>query len=208
MARISGNTEADTVEHVAGNGLLHRRALLRRGAMFAGALGVGAGIKISGATAEPLVEAPWSLAPGDPVPAYQLPSKFAKNVVRTLSNPDFEARTSQSRTPHHLLDGNISERDFETYAFAYECRILALFEDELEQRLGPHNYWRRRLILQKVEDFREWGGRSLWRSHFTELKKRQRWKIRTPEQFWNTLAACMRFVVEQTRKNPDFEIPE
>jgi hypothetical protein len=50
--------------------------------------------------------------------------------------------------------------------------------------------------------------RSLWRSHFTELKKRQRWKIRTPEQFWNTLAACMRFVVEETRKNQDFEIPE
>ena len=103
---------------------------------------------------------------------------------------------------------SISERDFEPYAYAYECRILALFEDELEQRLGPLNYWRRRLFLQKVEDFREWGGRSLWRSHFTELKKHQQWKIRTPEQFWNTLAACMRFVVEETRKNPDFEIPE
>jgi sulfane dehydrogenase subunit SoxC len=108
MARSSGNTEADRVEHVGGNGLLHRRALLRRGAMFVGALGAGAGIKITGAAAEPLVEAPWGLAPGDPVPAYQLPSKFAKNVVRTLSNPDFEPRTSQSRTPHHLLDGTIT----------------------------------------------------------------------------------------------------
>jgi len=78
MARFSRNTEVDTVENVGGNGLLHRRALLRRGAMFAGALGVGAGIKITGAAAEPLVEAPWGLAPGDPVPAYQLPSKFAK----------------------------------------------------------------------------------------------------------------------------------
>src|SRR5580704_5138550 len=108
MARFSGIAEADTADHVAGNGLLHRRALLRRGAMFAGALGVGAGIKITGAAAEPLVDAPWSLAPGDPVPAYQLPSKFAKNVARTLSNPDFEPRTSQSRTPHHLLDGTIT----------------------------------------------------------------------------------------------------
>jgi hypothetical protein len=43
MARFSGNTEADAVEHVGGNGLPHRRALLRCGAMFAGALGVGAG---------------------------------------------------------------------------------------------------------------------------------------------------------------------
>ena len=48
------------------------------------------------------------LSPGDPVPAYQLPSKFAKDVVRTLANPDFEPRTSQSRTPHHLLDGMIT----------------------------------------------------------------------------------------------------
>jgi sulfane dehydrogenase subunit SoxC len=108
MARFSGNTESDTVEHVAGNGLLHRRALLRRGAMFAGALGVGAGIKMIGAAAEPLAEADWSLATGDPVPAYQAPSPFAKNVVRTLSNPNFEPRTSQSRTPHQLLDGMIT----------------------------------------------------------------------------------------------------
>jgi sulfane dehydrogenase subunit SoxC len=108
MARFNGNTEADTVERVAGKGLLHRRALLRRGAMLAGALGVGAGIKMTGAAAEPLAEADWSLAMGDPVPAYQAPSSFAKNVVRTLSNPNFEPRTSQSRTPHQLLDGMIT----------------------------------------------------------------------------------------------------
>jgi sulfane dehydrogenase subunit SoxC len=35
-------------------------------------------------------------------------SKFAKDVVRTLSNPDFEPRTSQSRAPHHLLDGVVT----------------------------------------------------------------------------------------------------
>jgi sulfane dehydrogenase subunit SoxC len=108
MARFSGNTEADTVERVAGNGLLHRRALLRRGAMLAGAFGVGAGIKMTGAAAEPLAEADWSLATGDPVPPYQSPSPFAKNVVRALSNPNFEPRTSQSRTPHQLLDGMIT----------------------------------------------------------------------------------------------------
>jgi hypothetical protein len=83
------------IETVAGNGLLDRRALLRRGVAFAGALGTVVGLRATGAAAEPLVEAPWSLAPGDPVPAYQLPSKFAKNVVRaavrTLSNPDFTA---------------------------------------------------------------------------------------------------------------------
>jgi sulfane dehydrogenase subunit SoxC len=98
----------DSIEQAAGNGLLHRRALLGRGLAVAGALGTGTMGSRTGAAADPLAEAPWSLAPGDPVPAYQLPSKFAKNVVRTLSNPDFEPRTSQSRTPHHLLDGMIT----------------------------------------------------------------------------------------------------
>ncbi|HMH00374.1 MAG TPA: hypothetical protein VK555_03120, partial [Terriglobales bacterium] len=100
------------------------------------------------------------------------------------------------------------ERDFEPYAYAYECRILALFEEDLEHRLGPRNYWRRRLFLERADNFREWGGRSLWRSHFTELKERQRWRVRTPGQFWKVLAACMRFVVEETRRNPDFVIPD
>jgi sulfane dehydrogenase subunit SoxC len=96
-----------SIEQVASNGLLHRRALLGRGLAFAGVAGVASGLP-TGAAAEPLTESPWSLEPGDPVPPYQQPSKFAKNVVRSLANPNFEPRTSQSRTPHHLLDGMIT----------------------------------------------------------------------------------------------------
>jgi hypothetical protein len=104
---------------------------------------------------------------------------------------------------------HISERDFEPYAYAYECRILTLLEEELEQRLGPVNYWRRRLFLQKFDDWREWGrGRYPWRSYFAEIKERRRWKIRTPEQFRQGLAAIFRFIVEQQRKDPDFKLPE
>jgi sulfane dehydrogenase subunit SoxC len=99
---MTKKTAKASIEQVAGNGLLHRRALLGRGLAFAGVAGA------SGSAAEPLMDAPWSLEPGDAVPAYQLPSKFAKNVVRTLANPNFEPRTSQSRTPHHLLDGAIT----------------------------------------------------------------------------------------------------
>jgi sulfane dehydrogenase subunit SoxC len=99
---------ANSIEHVAGNGVLHRRALLGRGLALAGAVGASVGVSATGAAAEPLAEADWGLSPGDPVPAYQLPSKFAKNVVRSLSNPNFEPRTSQSRTPHQLLDGMIT----------------------------------------------------------------------------------------------------
>jgi sulfane dehydrogenase subunit SoxC len=108
MARSKRSIEPSEIERVAGNGLLHRRALLGGGIALAGAVGAGVGGAATGAAAEPLAEAPWGLATGDPVPAYQVPSQFAKNVVRTLSNPNFEPRTSQSRTPHQLLDGMIT----------------------------------------------------------------------------------------------------
>ena len=104
---------------------------------------------------------------------------------------------------------HISEHDFEPYAYAYDCRVLKLFENELERELGPRIYWRRRLFLQKFDDWHEWGRRHYpWRSYFTEIKQRRRLIIRTPEQFWKTLVACMRFVVGEMQKNPDFEIPE
>jgi sulfane dehydrogenase subunit SoxC len=106
MSRAARNSELSGFEQVAGNGLLHRRALLTQAAAFGGA--VSAGVGLTPAAAAPLAEADWGLAPGDPVPGYQSPSKYAKNVVRTLSNPNFEPRTSQSRTPHHLLDGTIT----------------------------------------------------------------------------------------------------
>jgi sulfane dehydrogenase subunit SoxC len=100
--------DEDSIPVVAGNGLLDRRVLLGRGLALAGATGAGIALSSGRAAAEPLVEEPWSLKPGSPVPAYQLPSKFANKVVRTLANPNFEPRTSQSRTPHHLLDGAIT----------------------------------------------------------------------------------------------------
>ncbi|WP_425988599.1 hypothetical protein [Afipia sp. DC4300-2b1] len=103
----------------------------------------------------------------------------------------------------------ISESDFEPYAYAYDCRVLALIEKELERELGPRIYWRRVLALQKFDDWQE---RSRWRhpplSYFSEIKERRRSIIRTPEQFWEGFLASARFVVEEKRRNPDFEIPE
>ena len=37
-----------------------------------------------------------------------MPAKYENKVVRTLTNPNNEPRTSQARTPHHLLDGTIT----------------------------------------------------------------------------------------------------
>jgi len=94
------------VEQVAGNGLLNRRALLRGGAVVAGAMTSGGAL--TGAAAEPLQNDPWSLERGLVVPPYQVPSRFEKNVVRTLSNPNNEFRNSHARTPHQLLQGAIT----------------------------------------------------------------------------------------------------
>ncbi len=98
---------ASSAEPVAGNGLLHRRALLRGGAVIAGAITTGAAS--TGAAAEaPLQNDAWSLETGSVVPPYQVPSRFEKDVVRTLSNPKNEFRNSHARTPHHLLQGTVT----------------------------------------------------------------------------------------------------
>ena len=97
------------LEAAAGNGLIDRRALLGRGAMIAGAIGVGLGSSTAAGaeplTEEPLTDDPWSLEFGDRTLPYQVRSKFEAKVVRTLSNPKNELRNSHARTPHHLLEG-------------------------------------------------------------------------------------------------------
>jgi sulfane dehydrogenase subunit SoxC len=95
-------------EDVAGNGLLNRRALLGRGIMLAGAAGTGVGASLTGAAAERLKDDQWSLEMGSVVPAYQVPSRFEKDVIRTRSNPNNEFRNSHARTPHHLLQGTVT----------------------------------------------------------------------------------------------------
>ena len=98
--------EWEKLQAIARNGLLDRRAFLRGGAAIAGAM-MGYTF-VGSAAAEPLADDAWSKAPGNIVPAYGAPSRFEKNVVRTLSNPNSEPRTSHARTPHHLLNGTIT----------------------------------------------------------------------------------------------------
>jgi len=96
------------LEPVAANGLLDRRALLGRGIALAGAMSTGVGTSLTSAAAEPLADDPWSLEQGATTPPLQTPSRFEKNVVRTLSNPKGEPRNQHARTPHHLLNGTIT----------------------------------------------------------------------------------------------------
>ena len=102
------NRGIDPSLEVAANGLIHRRALLGRGVLIAGAMGSGFSNSLTGAAAEPLPVDAWSLEIGAAIPPYERPAKYEKNVVRTLTNPKNEPRTSQARTPHHLLNGTIT----------------------------------------------------------------------------------------------------
>src|ERR1700680_2185337 len=97
-----------SIQQVAGNGLLDRRALLGRGVLLAGAMGAGAAGSLTGAAAEPLTEAPWSTHPGDVTPPYQRPSQFESSVVRTVDNPNNETSGSRARTPQQLLKGPLT----------------------------------------------------------------------------------------------------
>ncbi len=106
MRKRKGSGGAPPLEFVAGNGLLHRRALLQGGVMFAGALGGAA--SLTSAAAEPLTEPEWSLYPGTVTPVLQTPSKFEKDVVRTLSNPKGDARTQHARAPLQKLNGTVT----------------------------------------------------------------------------------------------------
>jgi sulfane dehydrogenase subunit SoxC len=96
----------DSFESVAGNGLINRRALLGQGLAVAGAMGAAG--TVTGAAAEPIKDEPWTLEFGSAIPPVQTPSRFEKDVVRTLSNPKGEFRNSHARTPHHLLNGTIT----------------------------------------------------------------------------------------------------
>jgi len=97
---------APSLDDVAGNGLINRRALLGSGFAIAGA--VGAAGTVTGAAAEPLIDAPWSLEFGQITPPVQTPSPFEKDVTRALSNPNGEFRNSHARTPHHLIGGTVT----------------------------------------------------------------------------------------------------
>ncbi len=108
MAHKQRRRTSHEPEIVAGNGLIDRRALLGRSALIAGAAATGVGTLLTSAAAEPLAVDPWSMEPGQPIPPYGVPAKYENKVVRTLTNPKFEPRTSNARTPHHLLEGTIT----------------------------------------------------------------------------------------------------
>jgi sulfane dehydrogenase subunit SoxC len=91
---------------VAGNGLLHRRTLLR-GGVLAGA--AGAGLSIAHAAESIGADAPeWMKKPGRTFNAYGMPSHWQDKVQRTFAAAPPRAGTGVSRTPIHLLEGTLT----------------------------------------------------------------------------------------------------
>jgi hypothetical protein len=98
----------------------------------------------------------------------------------------------------------LSSQDYETYIYVYECRADALREALLEKRIP--NYWHRRLILDRFDDWYYEGGRPpLWYRRYKEQESR---KIEAPEDFIRGLTAIVQFINEQIKKDPNFEPPE
>jgi sulfane dehydrogenase subunit SoxC len=106
MSASNARWRARSLDDVAGNGMMNRRALLAQGMALAGTMGAAG--TATGAAAEPLQDKPWSLEFGSTLPPVQTPSPFEKEVVRSLSNPTGEFRNSHARTPHHLLAGTVT----------------------------------------------------------------------------------------------------
>jgi sulfane dehydrogenase subunit SoxC len=111
--------------------------------MLAGAAATGVGTTLASAAAEPLKDAPWSLRWGSVLPAYQTPSRFERNVVRTLDNPDNVPRNSRARTPHHLLKGIITPNGL---AFTI-CHGGVPDIDPAQHKLVIHGLVRRPLVF-------------------------------------------------------------
>ena len=114
---MAGPSDSGDIEHAAGGGLLHRRALLRQGLILATAT---AAVPAFGQTVEPdkppalppkdpLDPAPASLTtPGAPFSAYGQPSAFEQRVIRaTGANADVPGN-GVSWTPLEQLDGIIT----------------------------------------------------------------------------------------------------
>lgn len=104
MGRKKAEPQAPPGEaYAAGNGLLDRRLLLRGGLAFSGFAAASSAV-----SAEPLTEPAWSRTQGTTLKNYGQRSRFEDKVVRSLSNPDGAPRTQHGRTPHHLLQGQIT----------------------------------------------------------------------------------------------------
>jgi hypothetical protein len=102
----------------------------------------------------------------------------------------------------------VTEEQYDSYIYLYECRMSRLLEAMMEKRLGSINYWRRRNFLQKFDEWEDDGGDYPWYWGFEEIKEKRHGKIKTPMQAIKTLRALLEFVMGEIRKDPSYEPPD
>lgn len=98
----------------------------------------------------------------------------------------------------------LSEWDYEDYKYRFENRVEPLIDAAHVQRVGCRNIERRKHVLW-VLDRRYEEGRFPW-----QLRSKKEWngEIKSPDHALQVLAACMQFVVEQHKADPDYKPPE
>jgi hypothetical protein len=102
----------------------------------------------------------------------------------------------------------LSEPDYYRYIESYESRVRPLLEQLREGRMGSLNHWRRRLMVDEFDDWKEWGGAYPWQWGFGEIKDKRQGPIRNATQFFVTLAACVKFVADEIERDPNYEPPD
>lgn len=96
-----------SVDVVAGNGLLHRRLFLTRGAALVGTGGLGL-MSATPAGADPLEIPEWTKAPGTHMSSYGQPSRYEQSVQRAVGGAPNVVGNGVSFTPHERLHGTIT----------------------------------------------------------------------------------------------------
>ncbi|HET7130889.1 MAG TPA: hypothetical protein VFJ95_01520, partial [Gammaproteobacteria bacterium] len=106
VSSLTEHAEIDRLETVAGNGLLHRRLFLARGAALFGA--AGALLTARPAAAAPPVVPASMKVPGAPLSAYGERSAHEAGVQRAVAGQANSPGTGSSRTPLERLEGIIT----------------------------------------------------------------------------------------------------
>lgn len=109
---MAGSFSDDDLKPIAGGGLLDRRLLLKRGAVFATAVSLPAGLARA-ETSDPahdasLADEPWLHKTGLPFTGYGQPAKYEKYVVRNIGGNRTPAGDGVSWTPLEDLEGIIT----------------------------------------------------------------------------------------------------
>jgi sulfane dehydrogenase subunit SoxC len=105
----SSSTPGASLEHVAGNGLLHRRIFLTQGVALVSAGGLTVLSAESAAAADPPDIPSWMRAPGAGMSGYGSPAKYEHQVQRAgIDSQPGTTGSGASRTPLERLNGMIT----------------------------------------------------------------------------------------------------